>query len=225
MAATPEPATAASQDLWAKTTKGFTAYADAVLEDGSLRADEQQFLAREFDGARERMTNLASTVGTAGSFVLVLVALLVSFANGVRDESDKQTAAAQSEALLNAGCGEKSDTERCLPRRAAQAGANKDDAKKRVDHLNALNKTQAIIGVCVLLGFVLGLAGVVINPVRGPDAVADSEGKAHEATVEGWKAAVGRLKRKRNCIGAALLVQGAGMVAIVVLAFQVASDA
>ena len=112
----------------------------------------------------------------------------------------------------------------CLPRRAAQAGDNKDAAHKRVDDLNALNRTQVIIGMCVLLGFVLGLAGVVINPVRGPDAVADDKGKAHKATVEGWKSAVGRLKRKRNCIGAALFVQCVGIVAIVFLAHQVASE-
>ena len=216
---------ATSQDLWARTTQGFTAYADAVLKDRALRADEQQFLAREFDGARERMTNLASTVGTAGSFILVLVALLVSFANGVRDEADKQTTAAQSERLLKAGCGEKSDTAKCLPLRAKLAGDNKAGAQKRVDHLNALNGTQAIIGLCVLLGFVLGLVGVVINPVRGPDAVAHEKGTADEATVTGWKMAVGRLKRKRNYIGLALAVQCVGMGFIVLLAVQVASDA
>jgi hypothetical protein len=201
----------AIRSLWSTSTRGFTSRAATAFSNETLSPQEQEFLTREFDGARERMTNLASTVGTAGSFVLVLVALLISFANGVREASTKQTAAEQKEALL--GCLDKAA---CRDLRKSQASDNAQSAKTRVHRLQLLNANQAIIGACVMLGFVFGLFGVLTNPVRGPDA----DGGDKRA-IAAWKTAVGRLNLKRNWIVAALLVQAVGVFFILILAIQV----
>ena len=196
--------------------RGFTSHATAILKADSLTKKEHNFLTKDFDGARERMTNMASTVGTAGSFVLVLVALLVSLANGVNSESDKLLAASQTAALGVQGCSDRTSSTVCDRAKLNQALASVRRAQKRVSDTGRLNKAQALAGGFVVIGFLLGLGGVLINPVPGPDAV-ETDGNG----VKAWRTANKRLKRKRNWIMASLVFQLCAIASIGYLGAQV----
>jgi hypothetical protein len=195
--------------------RGFTTFADEALESPPLSDKEEKFLTAEFDGARERMTNLASTVGTAGSFVLVLVALLVGFANGAKDQSDKLLTASQSASLLAKGCSDQTPTASCNSTKLDQALQGVQNAQQRVQDVANLNKWQAVAGGLVLMGFLLGLGGILTNPVPGPKVGKEGNG------VAAWNDAVDRLKLKRNWIIASLVFQIGAIIAIAVVGAEV----
>jgi hypothetical protein len=190
--------------------RGFTTYADQVVEgEGDVSAEAQMFLAKEFDGARERMTNLASTVGTAGSFVLVLVALLVGFANGASEESSELVKASREATLLAQGCSDETPSAACDAAKLEQALQTVEERENRVDDLQRLNAWQAVAGGFVLAGFVFGIAGVLTNPVPGPEA---KKNDTKVGTKAAWKLAVDRLGRKKDWVILSLLAQlGAGI--------------
>jgi hypothetical protein len=188
--------------------QGFTKYAEAVITDAKARspqevtADEEKFLTEEFDPARERMTSLASTVGTAGSFLLVLVALLVSFASGFNEQSDELVAASEKARLLAEGCSEEAASETCDTRRLEQQLAAVEREQRQLKDLGDLNVAQTVAGGAVLLGFLLGLAAHLTNPIPGPKPAGQNT-----RSVDAWDTAVDRLKVKRNWIIGSFLVQ------------------
>lgn len=197
--------------------RGFMRHATAALKRDTLTDEEHTFLKEGFDPARERMTNLASTIGTAGSFVLVLVALLVGFANGVNEESEKLVAASQAATLAAQGCSADDATSAtCSQAKLEQALNNVQRAETRVSDLARLNKYQAAAGGFVMLGFLLGLAGLLTNPVVGPNA-----GEKNGTGVTAWKDAVDRLGTKRNWIIASLVAQLGAIIAITLLGAEV----
>lgn len=197
--------------------RGFMHHAGAALQGNTLNAEQHEFLKEGFDGARERMTNLASTIGTAGSFVLVLVALLVGFANSVNEESDKLVAASQAATLAAQGCSDDAAASAtCSQAKLQQALDNVGRAEQRVSDLTGLNEYQAAAGGFVMLGFLLGLAGLLTNPVVGPHA-----SRKDQAGVTAWKNAVDRLGAKRNWIITSLVAQLSAIMAITLLGLEV----
>src|SRR4051794_19828424 len=126
--------------LFRRLTRGFTSEADKVLEGNSLTKAELDFLQIEFPAARERMTGFATTATTVGSLVLVLVALLVGFAKGSQDQSDKVVQASQKYDLLLSNCTDTSTDETCNQAVRQQALQNVVDAQNRVGDLDRLNE-------------------------------------------------------------------------------------
>jgi hypothetical protein len=199
--------------------RGFTAYADQAVEgQGDVTSLHQKFLAAEFNGARERMTNLASTVGTAGSFVLVLVALLVGFAKGATDEQSKLVDASKAATLVAEGCSD-TPSAACTDKKVQQAVDAVTRQEQRVGDLQRLNQLQAAAGGFVLLGFVLGLAGVLTNAVPGPDAHQNEDNVVGSKAA--WKLAVDRLGRKKWWVIASLGAQTLATAAIVAVGVDV----
>jgi hypothetical protein len=82
--------------------------------------------------------------------------------------------------------------------------------------LSKLNKAQAIAAGFVLLGFLLGLAGILTNPVPGPDTAATGTKR-----FEAWRTAVERLNRKRNWIIWALVAEVGAVISILYVAVNV----
>jgi hypothetical protein len=195
--------------------RGYIEHAADALTAAERRAskrfddNEHKFLTDGFADARDRMTTLASTVGTAGSFVLVLVALLVGFATKTDEHSDKLLAASNTEARLAQGCSDKSSTASCNAAKLEQAHADVERAGARLAELARLNRAQAITGGLVVVGFLLGLAALLTNPVPGPDAAEQGEDG-----VKAWRKAVDRLKTKRRWIEASLVAQIGAILSI-----------
>jgi hypothetical protein len=177
---------------------------------------EQRFLDDGFKDAADRMTAIATAVGTAGSFVLVLVALLVGFATSTSDQSNKLVTASNKEAQLLRGCSEKAQKAPCNATKLEQAHAEVEMARQRLSDLGRLNQAQAITGGLVVVAFLLGLAALLTNPVPGPDG----SGKGH-ASVLAWRRALERLKTKRRWIQASLLFQIGAIVSIAYLGWNV----
>jgi hypothetical protein len=196
--------------------RGFTRYANAALEDNRLTVKEHDFLTKEFDGARERMTGLAGTVGTAGSVVVALVAVLVGFAAGANEQQDKLTDATNKQALLLQHCGGDTTTPACDATEREQARGEVDKANQRVNQLTDLNKTQAAAGILVTFGFMLALGGVLTNPVPGPESVGRGE-----LSVQAWREAVERLNVKKRWIMGSIAAQSLAIVAIIIVAAKI----
>jgi hypothetical protein len=196
--------------------RGFTTYADEALQDDQLTQNELTFLKTEFNSARDRMTGFATTATTVGSLVLVLVALLVGFAKGTQDQSDKVLTASQNYDLLVANCTDKATDPACTEAKRQQALQSVENARNHVSDLSKLNKAQAIAAGFVLLGFLLGLAGILTNPVPGPDTAATGTKR-----FEAWRTAVERLNRKRNWIICALVAEVGAVISILYVAVNV----
>jgi len=202
--------------------RGYVEHAASVLRDAESRkprhfeASERTFLEEGFKDAADRMTALATAVGTAGSFVLVLVALLVSFASQTDVQSDKLLGASNTEARLALGCSDKDSTLPCDAAKLEQAHADVEHARSRLDTLGALNRYQAITGALVVLAFLLGLAALLTNPVPGLHA-----GETDAAGVTAWRQALERLKTKRYWIIASLAAQFGAIVSIGILGADV----
>jgi hypothetical protein len=188
--------------------RGYVEHAAAAVSDAGKRnpkkfeACEHKFLTDGFKDAADRMTGLASAVGTAGSFVLVLVALLVGFATKRDEQSDKLLAASISETQVAQGCSDKSSSDACNAAKLKQAHAEVERARDRLNTLGRLNSAQAITGGLVVVAFLLGLAALLTNPVPGPKAADDGE-----EGISAWSKALERLKTKRRWIEASLVAQ------------------
>ena len=180
--------------------RGYVEHAASVLRDAESRkprhfeASERTFLEEGFKDAADRMTALATAVGTAGSFVLVLVALLVSFASQTDVQSDKLLGASNTEARLALGCSDKDSTLPCDAAKLEQAHADVEHARSRLDTLGALNRYQAITGALVVLAFLLGLAALLTNPVPGLHA-GETDAAGHRIEAGGARAAEHRDRR------------------------------
>jgi hypothetical protein len=99
---------------------------------------------------------------------LVLVALLVGFAKGASDQSVKLVDASKAATLLTQGCSDKETSTACNQAKLNQALDTVKLEQQRVGDLGTLNQLQAAAGGFVLLGFLLGIAGILPNPVPGP---------------------------------------------------------
>ena len=200
--------------------RGFVEEAASAIEEatntGSLSDDQHAFLKDGFGDARDRMTTLASTVGTAGSFVLVLVALLVGFATQTDDQSDKLIKAVSKEAQLLRGCSGKASRGICKEANIALARGEVERAQLRLNRLGRLNRAQALTGGLVVVGFLLGLAALLTNPVPGPRAA----GK-NTHSIDVWRRALERLKTKRRWIEASLVAQLCAIASIAYLGADV----
>jgi hypothetical protein len=195
--------------------RGYVEHAADVLKaaratsPAAFTAEQLKFLADGFKDAADRMTTLASAVGTSGSFILVLVALLVGFATNTNAQSDKLLTASNTQAQLALGCSGKASTTACDAAKLEQAQEEVRLARNRLEDLGRLNQAQAIAGAFVVAAFLLGLAAMLSNPVPGPDAT-----KRDEASVNAWKKALDRLKVKRRWIEASLAAQLGAIVSI-----------
>jgi len=205
--------------------RGYVEHATGVLDNAEARnpccleAAERTFLENGFKDAADRMTALATAVGTAGSFVLVLVALLVGFATKADDQSDKLLGASNTEARLALGCSDKDSTMPCDEAKLEQAHADVERARSRLNALGVLNRYQAIAGGLVVLAFLLGLAALLTNPVPGLHA-----GETDARGVTAWRQALYRLKTKRYWIIASLVAQFGAIVSIALLGADVFID-
>jgi hypothetical protein len=207
--------------------QGFTKHANEALkeQDGSaktvLSAGGFDFLKSEFGLARDRMATLATTVGTTGSFLLVLVALLVTFATASEKESDELVAASEKATLLAQRCSEDAPTAECTDRKLQQAQDAVRREREQVGDLRDLNVAQALTGAAALVGFLLSLGAHLTNPVAGPRAMVTPDAGQTDKRVAAWIAAVDRLKWKRRWIVWSFTAQMVGAGAIVYLAYEV----
>jgi hypothetical protein len=181
-----------------------------------LEAKELTFLSGGFKDARDRMTTLATAVGTAGSFLLVLVALLVGFATKTNDQADKLVAASVAAGQLAEGCSDTPASAACSSAKLQEARADVERAQTRLNALGRLNRAQAVTGGLVMVAFLLGLAALLTNPVPGPNAADDGEDG-----VVAWSKALERLKTKRKWIIASLASQLSAIASIVYLGADV----
>jgi hypothetical protein len=165
------------------------------------------------------MATLASTIGTAGSFLLVLVALLVGFSTNNDDQSDKLVHATTNLQQQLLGCSDKSSSGSCSGANVADAKAEVARAQRRLNQLGNLNRFEAVTGGLVVLGFLLGLAALLTNPVPGPAA----QGR-DVASIAAWKRAHERLKVKRRWIEASLAAQVLAILSIAALGLAVLSS-
>jgi hypothetical protein len=156
---------------------------------------------------------------------LVLVALLVGFAKGASDESVKLVDASKAAALLTQGCSDKETSTACNQAKLNQALDTVKLEQQRVGDLGTLNQLQAAAGGFVLLGFLLGIAGILTNPVPGPDTKhnepAPAGGPVPVGTKQAWKHAVGRLSPKKVWIILSLVAQAGAVVLIVTIGVNV----
>jgi hypothetical protein len=225
--------------------QGFSKLASTALRHNkapksSLTPAELAFLKDEFGPARDRMATLATTVGTTGSFLLVLVALLVSFATASGKEADELVAASEEASLLEQRCSEEEPTPDCTARKLQQAQDAVERERDQVSDLTDLNTAQAVAGGAALIGFLLSLGAHLTNPVAGPRTGAhtpaptrtngtdDGEsssssggGPTNGNQVAAWIEAVDRLKVKRHWIEASLVAQIVGVVAVGYIAYDV----
>ena len=207
--------------------QGFVKVANRALKDeagnqkDTLSQNEFDFLTAEFGPARDRMAALATTVGTTGSFLLVLVALLVSFATGAAKESDELVAASEAQSLLAQRCSDDSTSPACSERRLQLAEDRIRRERDQVSELQDLNVAQAAAGAAALLGFLLSLGAHMTNPVAGPASRAAPKAGESDGGVGEWIAAVDRLTLKRRWIEAALIAEAVGVGAVAYLAYEV----
>lgn len=205
--------------------QGFTTLAEATLcENGqprsTLSAQGYEFLKSEFAPARDRMASLATTVGTTGSFLLAILALLVGFATGVGEESDELVAASEKASLLAAQCVEDTPSPECTTQKVEQAQAAVERERAQVSELQDLNTAQAVVGAAALLGFLFALGAHLTNPVPGPMAH-EPPASGNDGRIAPWLDAVNRLKVKRRWIEAAGAAQAFGVIAVFYLAYEV----
>lgn len=207
-------------DAWGRTRamelQGFTAHAEAALKDDELSSSEKKFLEDHFGPARDRMSGLAATVGTAGTVLVALVALMVGFAGGRSEASDKLLAASQAAALAQQGCSDKVTSTVCDQAKLMQANEKVESAKRRAADVDDFGKYQAAAGFLSLIGFLFGLGAQLTVPVPGPKTSGD--GKVRN---DAWRAAVNRLKQKRNLICVSLAFQLSGIICIGVLVVKI----
>ncbi len=153
--------------------QGFVKVANRALKDeagnqkDTLSQNEFDFLTAEFGPARDRMAALTTTVGTTGSFLLVLVALLVSFVTGAANESDELVATSEAQSLLAQRCSDDSSSPACSDLRLQFAEDRIRRELDQVSELQDLNVAQSAAGAAALLGFVLSLGAHMTNPVAG----------------------------------------------------------
>jgi hypothetical protein len=185
---------------------------------GDLTDAQLAFLTEGFGEARDRMTTLASTIGTAGSFILVLVALLVGFATKTDAQSDQLVKATTTQSQLIRGCTGDDKPETCNSADIEAARAEVERAQVRLNRLGRLNRAQAVTGALVVVGFLLGLAALLTNPVPGPAAAAKDT-----KSVAAWKRALQRLKTKRRWIQASRVAQLGAIASIAYLGSDVFS--
>jgi hypothetical protein len=203
--------------------RGFVEEAGKTLKDataaGKLSDDQLAFLKDGFDDARDRMTTLATSVGTAGSFVLVLVALLIGFSTKTDEQSDQLIKATNTLTQRLSGCTEKSTSDTCNDAQIEQARDEVSRAQVRLNRLGRLNRAQTITGALVVTGFLLGLAALLTNPVAGPSAAGTDTD-----SIAAWKRALDRLKTKRWWIIASLCAQLGAIASIVYVGLNVFSS-
>jgi hypothetical protein len=142
---------------------GFFRLAKSTLETASNRSPpdltepEHAFLTKEFPTARDRTNALASTVGTAGSFLLTLIALAVALAGGLTDKSAKVVEATNKSAQLALGCSDQDQRTECSKLRVTNAATAAKEAQDSFSETVTLTNRQALAGGLILIAFFLGL--------------------------------------------------------------------
>jgi len=201
---------------------GFFALANSTLEAADnrnpphLEGPEHEFLTKEFPTARDRTNALASTVGTAGSFLLTLIALAVALAGGLTDKSAKLVEATNKSAQLAAHCSDQDQATRCSKLRTTQAAEAVKQAKDSFTETVTLTNRQALAGGLILIAFFLGLIAQLVNPVPGPRAHLQSANGIAE-----WKSLMDRYKIKRLWIIPSFGFQLAAGVVIIWTAWEI----
>jgi hypothetical protein len=188
-----------------KGETGFYQRARDILR-GELTEDEDKYLRAEFPSARDRTTALASTVGTAGSFLLALVAVVVAIASGVSEQSAKVITAGNAAATLAAGCTEDSTSAACTDQKVEQARQQLATAQARLEEIASLNEKNAAVGALVLAAFLLGIVAQFTTPVVPRTASAGD-----------WNDVLNRYQLKRWMIIVSLAFQ---LVAVGVLIYM-----
>jgi hypothetical protein len=191
---------------------GFYQSARDILNGGALSDAEEKYIRAEFPSARDRTNALAATVGTAGSFLLALVAIVVAIASGVSEQSAKVITAGNAAATLAAGCTAETPAASCTEQKVEQARQDLASARARLEEVANLNERNAIIGALVLIAFLLGLLAQFTTPVA-PLAKTAAE----------WDAVMDRYQLKRYMIIASLGFQLVAVGVLVYTAFEVFS--
>jgi hypothetical protein len=189
------------------------------LLDGAttLSKEERTYLKDEFGPARSRMETMGATIGTAGSFLLVLVALLIGFAQGTNEQGDELVTAADEARTTALQCDPQQPSEACTREKIQQAVAKVQREEEQLGDLGRQSKTQAVVAGLALAGFLLGFCALLTNPIPGFEAL---KGTGDEG-IQDWRNTRGRLKRKRNWIILSLIVQVVAIVFLVVLGVDV----
>ena len=204
--------------------QGFTTLAEATLCENetprsTLSSEGYEFLKTEFAPARDRMASLATTVGTTGSFLLAILALLGGLATDVGKESDELVTASEKAFYWQRSVSRTPSPE-CTEQKLGQAQAEVERERDQVSESAVLNAAQALVGAAALLGFLFSLGAHLTNPVPGPQAHVPPENNV-DGRVQPWLNAVDRLKVKRHWIEAAGIAQAIGVAAVFYLAYEV----
>jgi hypothetical protein len=189
---------------------GFYARAREILRDGTLCGYEDDYLRKEFPDSRDRTTALAGTVGTAGSFLLALVAIVIAIASGVSEQSNKVVSAGNAATSVAAGCLAETQTPACTEQRVSEARQTLATAQARLEEIASLNQKNAIVGGFVVAAFLVGLLAQFSTPI--PPISSD---------VSAWNGVLVRYRIKRWMIISSLLFQLAAVAVLLYMAGEV----
>ena len=197
---------------------GFYARSGEVLElarrrtPPELRDEERKYLEIQFTPSRDRMGTIANTIGTAGSFLLALVAILVSLATGIGKQADEVISATETLQQTAAGCAEMPPRPTCTETRLQQQQARVEREQIEIKDIADRSLWQAFVGGFVLLGFLSGLASHLFNPIPSERALTDND------SIDEWEDVRTHYVWKRRPIILAFIFQGLATVFLALFA-------
>jgi hypothetical protein len=196
---------------------GYFAVARKAIDDaeerGWITPSDLMFLKSEFEDALSRVNSIASTIGTAGSFLLALIAIAVSLTAGLNDKTSAVNRAADNTASVASRCVPASPSVQCTKLEIDHAVKDLNDAQGVLSQTSALTRWQAIGGFLILLGFFSALFSQLINPVLTPAA-----GRDDGSGISEWRRIILRYQWKRGLVLASFCLQGAAALIVVLIA-------
>ena len=199
---------------------GYFAVASSAIDfaeaNGEIKPNDLKFLTDEFKGALDRVNSIASTIGTAGSFLLALVAVAVSLTTGLHDKTGAVTKAADATAQLAQGCLPANASPACTKIQLDHAVRDVNSAQQALTQTSTLTTWQAIAAFLILLAFLAALLSQLINPVMTPAAKG-----GHPSGISDWRRILNRYEAKRALVLLSFCLQTAAAAFIVVIALTV----
>ena len=198
---------------------GFLNRADEFLKNDSVSRAEHEYLEDHFIASRDRVSALATIIGSAGTVLLAFLTIIVTAASGVNAEATKATEAAEMQRLVMLRCESKTpDVAACDAEKDNQAKARVARAKDRQEEVARVGETQVLAGGLLFAAFLASILSHLINPLP-PWFSAKSPSDKERA--DGWSTVRDRYRSKRLWIVAALLLDGAAVLVLILFALGI----
>jgi hypothetical protein len=187
---------------------GWLQRADIALDRQFLSDRSEAYLRETFLGSRDRVSTIATTVAAVGTAVLALLAVAVAVSGAVSVEKTQAREALEARQLVELRCGKEDAVgSPCANARQEQAENKQTRAERRRDEVRRISDNQLATGSLMLLGFLAALGSQLLNPIAPP---------AWSTTLlEDWRLVRDRYRQKRRLIEAALWIDAAGVVVLI----------